>query len=58
MQDDFTALITACQEGHTGIAHLLVEKGATVNYQNKVKLLLQCSMCIITVAWCICLPYP
>ena len=41
MQDDlgFTALGTACQEGHTGIAHLLIEKGATVDYQNKVRLL-------------------
>ena len=52
MQDDlgFTALGVACQEGHTEVAHLLIEKGATVDYQYKVSLLLQCSMCIITVA--------
>ena len=57
MQDHlgFTALGAACQEGHTEVARLLIEKGATVDYQNKVWLLLQCSMCIITVAlieWC------
>ena len=40
MQDDlgFTALGTACQQGHTEVARLLIEKGATVDYQNKVRL--------------------
>ena len=57
MQDvlGYTALGIACQVGHADVACLLIEKGATVDYQNKVRLLLQCSMCIITVAlieWC------
>ena len=52
MQDDlgFTALGIACQEGHIDIARLFIERGAAIDYQNKVRLLLQCSMCIITVA--------
>ena len=52
MQDDlgFTALGIACQEGHVNVARLLIERGAAIDYQNKVRLLLQCSMCIITVA--------
>ena len=57
MQDylGYTALGAACQEGHIEVGRLLIEKGGTVDYQNKVRLLLQCSMCIITVAlieWC------
>ena len=57
MQDDlgFTALGIACQEGHVDVAGLLIKRGAAIDYQNKVRLLLQCSMCIITVAliaWC------
>ena len=52
MQDDlgFTALGAACQQGHVDVARLLIERGAAIDYQNKVRLLLQCSMCIITVA--------
>ena len=52
MQDvlGYTDLGIACQVGHADVACLLIEKGATVDYQNKVRLLLQCSMCIITVA--------
>ena len=52
MQDDlgFTALGIACQEGFVEVARLLIERGAAIDYQNKVRLLLQCSMCIITVA--------
>ena len=52
MQDDlgFTALGIACHEGHVDVTQLLIERGATIDYQNKVRLLLQCSMCIITVA--------
>ena len=52
MQTDLgsTALIIACQEGHTQVAALLLERGAAIDYMNKVRLLLQCSMCIITVA--------
>ena len=57
MQDDlgFTALMVACQEGHVDVTQLLIDRGAAIDYQNKVRLLLQCSMCIITVAlivWC------
>ena len=52
MQDDlgFTALGIACQQGHVNVARLLIEREAAIDYQNKVRLLLQCSMCIITVA--------
>ena len=52
MQDDlgFTALGIACQQGHVHVARLLIDKGVAIDYQNKVRLLLQCSMCIITVA--------
>ena len=51
MQTDIgsTALIVACQEGHVNVAGLLIKRGAAIDYQNKVRLLLQCSMCIITV---------
>ena len=47
---DGTALFAACQEGHVDVARLLIERGAAIDYQNKVRLLLQCSICIITVA--------
>ena len=33
-----TALIEACGKGYMMIAALLIEKGAIVNYQNKVNL--------------------
>ena len=38
MQDDYgdTALIPACGAGHVMVAAVLIEKGALVNYQNKV----------------------
>ena len=41
MQNEYgeTALIVACGEGHVATAALLIEKGATVDYQNKVRLL-------------------
>ena len=44
MQDDlgFTALQAACQEGKKDVALLLIERGAKVDYLNKVRLLLQC----------------
>ena len=52
MQDEFgsTALIVACQQGHVNVASVLIKRGAAIDYQDKVRLLLQCSMCIITVA--------
>ena len=52
MQNDLgsTALGIACQQGHVHVARLLIDRGAAIDYQNKVRLLLQCSMCIITVA--------
>ena len=52
MQDHlgFTALMVACQEGHTDVSRLLIEWGASIDRLNKVRLLLQCSMCIITEA--------
>ena len=47
MQDDlgFSALMSACQNGHTEVADLLIEKGAMVEYHNKVRLLVQCVVC-------------
>ena len=41
MQDKYghTALIGACSAGHVTTAALLIEKGATMDYQNKVRLL-------------------
>ena len=38
MQDEFgdTALIEACDGGHVAVAALLIDKGARVNYKNKV----------------------
>ena len=38
MQDEYgdTALIGACVAGHVTVAAVLIEKGALVNYQNKV----------------------
>lgn len=38
MQDDFgdTALIEACDGGYVATAALLIDKGARVNYKNKV----------------------
>ena len=39
MQDHlgFTALGIACQQGHVHVASLLVELGAAIDYQNKVR---------------------
>ena len=41
MQDENgeTALIQACAKGHVNIATLLLQHGAVVNYQDKVRLL-------------------
>ena len=52
MQDDlgFTALMNACASGHTATANLLIERGAEVEYHNKVRLLVQCIVC----AWSLC----
>ena len=38
MQDEYgdTALLAACGAGHVMVAAVLIEKGALVNYQNKV----------------------
>ena len=39
MQDDlgFTALGIASQEGHVDVARLLIERGAAIDYQDKVR---------------------
>ena len=39
MQDDlgFTALGIASQEDHVDVAQLLIERGAAIDYQNKVR---------------------
>ena len=39
MQDDlgFTALVISCEEGHVDVARLLIERGAVIDYQNKVR---------------------
>ena len=44
MQEDlgFTALMDACHGGQVEVADLLIEKGAEVEYHNKVRLLVQC----------------
>ena len=44
MQNDlgFTALMIACQEGEVEVADLLIERGAEVEYHNKVRPLVQC----------------
>ena len=49
IQNASTPLMTACQEGHTTTASLLIEKGASIDYQNKVNLLFLSvySMCIV-----------
>ena len=55
MQDrlGFTALMCACQEGHSEVADLLIEKGAMVEYHNKVRLLVQCHcVCMALIEWC------
>ena len=42
IQDDLgeTALIRACIKGHVATADLLINRGANVNYLNKVRLIL------------------
>ena len=37
MQDGFTALGIASYQGHVDIARLLIERGAAIDYQNKVR---------------------
>ena len=39
MQDDLggTALVVASQEGHVDVARLLIERGAAINYRDKVR---------------------
>ena len=39
MQDDlgFTALGITSQEGHIDVVRLLIERGAAIDYQNKVR---------------------
>ena len=34
-----TALIIACEKGNTRVAQLLMEQGAAIDYQDKVRLL-------------------
>ena len=48
IQDEWgsTALIIACIEGHVATATVLINKGATVNYLNKVRL-----MSVLTVSY-------
>ena len=38
MQDEFgdTPLVEACDGGHVAIAALLIDKGAVIDYKNKV----------------------
>ena len=41
MQDEegscITALFLACQNGHKAVVELLIQKGANINYQDKVR---------------------
>ena len=39
-----TALILSCENGHKSIAKLLINKGANLNYQDKVRL-----MCVLII---------
>ena len=36
MQDNFTPVYVASENGHKGVVELLLDKGANVNQQNKV----------------------
>ena len=59
MQDEFgeSPLIQASYHGHVATCRLLIERGATVDYQNKVRLLYVHHHCGIDThcqyAWCI-----
>ena len=37
-----TALTVACERGHNEVAHILIAHGATVDYQDKVRLSYVC----------------
>ena len=39
-----TAMILACINGHTTVAELLIQKGADVNYPDKVRFQWRCSL--------------
>ena len=54
MQNDFgfTALMAACQQSQVEVADLLIERGAEVEYHNKVRLLVQCIVCAWSLAVC------
>ena len=41
MQDGFTPLLAASQEGHTSVVSLLLDKGAAVDLPNKVRMISQ-----------------
>ena len=49
MQNDlgFTALGVASQKGHVDVARLLIERGAAIDYQAKVRAVV--TVCITTV---------
>ena len=59
MQDEFgeSPLIKASYCGHVATCRLLIERGATVDYQNKVRLLYVHHYCGVDThcqcAWCI-----
>ena len=44
-----SALIIACEEGHTEVAAVLIARGATVDYKNKVRQ--SCMMRIMSVVF-------
>ena len=43
-QDEYgnTALSVACQEGHAETVRMLLEKGANIDYQDKVRTFSEC----------------
>ena len=43
MQDGFSPLISASQEGHDRVVEKLLQAGATVDLQNKVEMVIICS---------------
>ena len=44
-----SALLIACHHGHSDVARILLDQGASINYENQVMLI------IIVIFWFICI---